>query len=67
MKPPPLVLLAVLLTAHAALAETCDQIGHAPGEEGRVQSDFCQLPNWYLARISLSVIASHRRSGVVRM
>jgi len=42
VKPPPLVLLAVLLTAHAALAETCDQIGHAPGEEGRVQSDFCR-------------------------
>jgi len=42
MRSRPLVLLACLLTAHATLAETCDQIGHAPGQEGRVQSDFCR-------------------------
>ena len=38
----PLALLAVLLIAHAALAESCDQIGHSPGDESRVQSDFCR-------------------------
>jgi hypothetical protein len=38
----PLVLLAILLTAQAAAAETCDEFGHKPGEEGRVQSDFCR-------------------------
>jgi hypothetical protein len=42
MKPRPIVLLACLLTAYSAFAETCDQIGHAPGKEGRVQSDFCR-------------------------
>jgi hypothetical protein len=42
MKPRPIVLLACLLTAYSALAETCDQIGHEPGKEGRVQSDFCR-------------------------
>jgi len=38
----PIVLLACLLTAYSAFSETCDQIGHAPGQEGRVQSDFCR-------------------------
>jgi hypothetical protein len=42
MKPQPIILLACLLTAYPSLAETCDQIGHAPGKEGRVQSDFCR-------------------------
>jgi hypothetical protein len=38
----PLALLAILLTAQAAFAESCDQLGHKPGDEGRVQSDFCR-------------------------
>lgn len=42
MKPRPLVLLALVLTVHAALAESCDQIGHKPGEELRIQADFCR-------------------------
>jgi hypothetical protein len=42
MKRRPLALLAVMLIAHAAGAESCDQIGHKPGDEGRVQSDFCR-------------------------
>jgi hypothetical protein len=42
MKRRPLALLAVILIAHVAWAETCDQIGHKPGDEGRVQSDFCR-------------------------
>lgn len=42
MKPRPIVLLACLLTAYSALAQTCDQSGHTPGKEGRVQSDFCR-------------------------
>ncbi len=42
MKLRPLALLAMLLTVHAALAETCDQIGHKPGDEGRVQAEFCR-------------------------
>ena len=32
-----------------------------------VQSEVIEFPNWYLLRVSLSVIASQRRSGVVRM
>ena len=35
--------------------------------EPGVHSDVTRQPNWYLLRIPGSVIASHRRSGVVRM
>ena len=35
--------------------------------EPGVQSELTRLPNWYLLLISPSVIASQRRSGVVRM
>jgi hypothetical protein len=38
----PLVLFAAVLIVHAGLAQTCDQIGHKPGDEGRIQSDFCR-------------------------
>ena len=42
MKRRPIALLAVILIARAALAESCDQIGHKPGDEGRVQAEFCR-------------------------
>ncbi|MEA3005915.1 MAG: hypothetical protein QOI94_1184, partial [Acidobacteriaceae bacterium] len=32
MKRRPLALLAVMLIARVALAESCDQIGHKPGD-----------------------------------
>jgi hypothetical protein len=38
----PLALLAVILIAQTALAESCDQIGHKPGDEGRLQAEFCR-------------------------
>ena len=41
MKRRALALVAVILIAHLALAESCDQIGHKPGDEGRVQAEFC--------------------------
>ena len=42
MKRRRLAVLAVILIARAAVAESCDQLGHKPGDEGRVQSDFCR-------------------------
>ena len=46
--------------------------GRRPGAracsvEPGVQSDWTPTPKWYLARMAGSVIASHSRSGVVRM
>jgi hypothetical protein len=35
-------LIAVILSAQVALAQTCDQIGNPNGNEGRVHSDFCR-------------------------
>lgn len=42
MRPRPQLLIAALLVAHAALSQSCDQIGHQPGDEGRIQADFCR-------------------------
>ena len=44
----------------------------APGwliskREPGVQSEVIRMPNWYLLLVSPSVMACHRRSGVVRM
>jgi hypothetical protein len=55
--------LEVLAPSQRPGAPGCVITNRDPG----VNSEVIRLPNWYLLLISGSVIASQRRSGVVRM